>query len=88
MESQKNCLKGAIIGRTAEMVKKLEDEIKDIGFVVSDGKTENEMENLKAYISDSKHFFENGDLVRSFEAIVFAWGIWETLLNLGLVKKE
>ena len=42
--------------------------------------------NIKAYQSDCKHFLEKGDLVRAFEAIIYAWGILETLERLGLLK--
>lgn len=31
------------------------------------------LKNIKAYVSDSKHFLEKRDLVRSFEAIIWAW---------------
>ena len=33
--------------------------------------------NIKAYYSDSSHFLENGDYVRAFEAIVWAWAWYE-----------
>lgn len=41
--------------------------------------------NIKAYISDSKHFLAKGDLVRAFEAMVWAWSLWETGQQLGLL---
>ena len=44
--------------------------------------------NIRAYISDCKHFLGKKDYIRAFEAIVYAWGIWETLENLGLLKKQ
>lgn len=31
------------------------------------------IENIDAYISDSKYFLENNDLIRAFEAVVWAW---------------
>lgn len=43
--------------------------------------------NIKAYISDCKHFQEKGDWVRAFEAVIYAWGIAETLERLGLIGK-
>lgn len=51
---------------------------------VRDEKGERMLSNMKAYIDDSKHFLENGDLVKSFEAIVFAYGILETCIDLGV----
>ncbi|MBR9682544.1 MAG: DUF357 domain-containing protein [Candidatus Aenigmarchaeota archaeon] len=40
--------------------------------------------NMKAYISDSKHFRDEGDLVRGFEAVVWAWAIFEICVDLGV----
>lgn len=42
--------------------------------------------NIKAYISDCRHFLKEGDYVRAFEAVVYAWGILETCQRLGLLK--
>ena len=44
--------------------------------------------NRKAYASDSSHFREKGDLVRSFEAIVWAWAWMEIGKELGFLRKE
>lgn len=38
------------------------------------------------YIEDSRHFLKEGQLVESFEAIVYAWAIIETLERLDLVS--
>jgi hypothetical protein len=50
-------------------------------------KLDNSMENVRAYIKDCHYFLGKGDLVRAFEAVVYAWGILETLERLGLVEK-
>ncbi len=44
---------------------------------IFDSKGEELLANMKAYISDCKHFRDQGDLVRSFEAVVWAWAIFE-----------
>lgn len=44
-------------------------------------------ENIEAYIKDSRHFLGQGDLIRAFEAVVYAWGLLEASQHLGLVKK-
>ncbi|HOK58722.1 MAG TPA: DUF357 domain-containing protein [Methanothrix sp.] len=31
------------------------------------------LSNIKAYISDSRYFLERGDLIRAFEAVIWAW---------------
>ena len=64
---------------------KINSIIKDIKPV--DKKSEEMLENMKAYISDSVFFQEKGDLVRSFESIVWAWAIFETCLKLGAFKR-
>ena len=49
-----------------------------------DDKSEEMLNNMKAYVSDSKFFQEKGDLVRSFEAIIWAWAIYETCKEFSL----
>ena len=44
--------------------------------------------NIKAYISDCKYFLDNGDLVRAFEAVIYAWAILETLERLHMIEDE
>ena len=43
--------------------------------------------NLRAYRTDSKHFFESGDFVKSFECLVWAWALLELGKELGHLKK-
>uniref|UniRef100_A0A7C3YFH7 DUF357 domain-containing protein n=1 Tax=Geoglobus ahangari TaxID=113653 RepID=A0A7C3YFH7_9EURY len=31
------------------------------------------VENVRAYISDSRYFLEKNDLIRAFECVVWAW---------------
>ncbi len=44
-------------------------------------------QNIEAYIRDARHFLDKGDLVRAFEAVIYAWGLLEACQHLGLVKK-
>ena len=44
-------------------------------------------QNIEAYIRDSRYFLDKGDLVRAFEAVVYAWGLLEACQHLRLVKK-
>ncbi len=46
------------------------------------------MTNIKAYVSDSGHFLSAGDMVRSFEAIIWAWSWLEIGKDLGLLRKR
>ncbi len=43
--------------------------------------------NIDAYISDSKHFMEKGDLIRAFEAVVWSWAILEIGNHQKLLEK-
>jgi hypothetical protein len=43
--------------------------------------------NIEAYMKDARYFLERGDLVRAFEAVVYAWGLLEACQHLGLVRK-
>lgn len=52
---------------------------------VQDSRGESMLTNIRAYVADSRHFMEKGDLVRAFEAMVWAWSIWETAAELGLL---
>jgi hypothetical protein len=40
-------------------------------------------ENITAYISDSKYFLEKGDLIRAFEAVIWAWAWIEIGMETG-----
>ena len=42
-------------------------------------------ENIAAYISDSRHFLDNGDLIRAFEAVIWAWAWMEIGKEIGLL---
>jgi hypothetical protein len=46
------------------------------------------VKNMDAYISDTRHFMEKGDFIRAFEAVIYAWGILETLEHAGLVSRK
>jgi hypothetical protein len=50
-----------------------------------EGKNESvdQMENVLAYREDTKHFLEEEDYIRAWEAVIYAWGILETLERLG-----
>lgn len=55
---------------------------------VKDEKGREMLENMKAYIADSKHFLDKKNYVKSFEAIVWAWAILEICEELGVFKVE
>lgn len=45
------------------------------------------MENISAYISDSHYFLDNGDLIRAFESVVWAWAWMEIGLKKNILVK-
>ena len=47
---------------------------------------ENFLKNIDAYISDSKHFLEKNDLIRAFEAVIWAWSQLEIGKDLGIIS--
>jgi len=69
-----------------KMIKKVEPLLEKIEIV--DDRGESMLNNMKAYISDSKHFLKAGDLIKSFEAIVWAWAILEICEELEIFKVE
>lgn len=44
------------------------------------------LKNMEAYIHDSEHFLKKGDLVRAFEAVIWAWSIIDMLEKLEMVE--
>ena len=72
---------------TNKWLKKLESEIANLEKdKITEKKVAEEFKNIEAYISDCKHFLKGKDYVRAFEAIVYAWGIFDSLRRLGLVR--
>ena len=62
-----------------EKIKPLVDKIE-----VKDEKGRGMLTNMKAYISDSEHFLKNGNEIKSFEAIIWAWAILEICEDLRI----
>ena len=43
-------------------------------------------ENMRAYVKDARHFMDKQDWVRAFEAVIYAYGIYETCLRVGIIR--
>ncbi len=52
------------------------------------GSAKKHFENMKAYISDSRHFLLKKDFIRAFECAVWAWSIYELCAEFGLFGKK
>jgi hypothetical protein len=55
--------------------KKLDDSLLSIH--AFDDRGAKMLENVRAYRNDSKHFFERGNLMKSFECLIWAWALLE-----------
>ena len=51
-------------------------------------KGEDFLKNIKAYFKDTGYFLKKEDLIRSFEAIVWAWAWLEIGKEMGFLRKE
>ena len=76
----------SLIDETNKWLEKIEPIVERIE--CHDSKGESMFNNMKAYISDAKHFLEAKDYVRAFEAVVWAWSIYEICLDLGIFSVE
>jgi hypothetical protein len=52
----------------------------------SDGRGMEMLQNIRAYREDSKHFLDKGDLIKSFECLIWAWAILEVGRELGHLR--
>lgn len=60
-----------------EETKKWLGKLESLKIHPKDKKGEEFLSNINAYISDSKYFLEKEDLIRAFEAVVWAWAWYE-----------
>lgn len=63
------------------------EKIKNIEMEAVSEKGKEFLVNLDAYIHDSQYFFDKKDYVRSFEAVIWAWSIFELSKELGHIKQ-
>ena len=70
-----------------ETEKWLERIKKAFSSVKASNRNERYIENVKAYIADSEYFLEKGDLIRAFEAVIWAWAWLEIGKEIGVVKE-
>jgi len=75
---------------TEEDIKKWLNKIEPVleKLIASNDKGEELIRNINAYVNDSKHFFEEKNLVLSFESMVWAWALFETGVELGAIHIE
>jgi hypothetical protein len=72
-------LEKELIEETKRLNEKLKKEIER--FEIKD-------ENIIAYIKDSEYFLAKGELIKAFEAIIWAWALYEINYSNNLKTKE
>jgi len=74
---------------TKKWLDKIEKEVKSIRITgdFDKKKLDPVIENINAYISDCRHFLDKKDTINAFEAVVYAWAIFETCQHLGIIEK-
>lgn len=53
---------------------------------IKDCKDQDFVKNIKAYIDDTQHFFDQGKLILSFESVIWAWAWLEIGQQKGILK--
>lgn len=65
-------------------IKKLEAKLQNTK--LRDSKNQAFLDNIHAYVNDSKYWIEKGDYVKAWEVISFAWGLFEAGEDLEVFK--
>ncbi len=42
--------------------------------------------NINAYVKDSEYFLKKNDLIRAFEAVIWAWAVLESAREFGALE--
>jgi len=63
---------------------KLKKELKKTKSSNKDG--EEFLDNINAYVYDCEYWLKNGDYVKAWELISFAWGLFEAVKELKVLK--
>ncbi len=71
---------------TEKWLERLEAEIAGINAAGESGKKH--FTNMRAYVSDSRHFLGKNDFIRAFECAIWAWSICELCIELKIFSKK
>jgi uncharacterized protein len=85
---EKKGIEQVLLEETEKWLHRLQEEMKTFKVTgkLDKDRVKNMLENINAYIQDTQHFLDQNDYIRSFEAIVYAWGIYETMLSLKAIE--
>ena len=86
-DSARNTIEQNLRNETEKWQMRIEDKINTMELKDRENKEHQRMlKNIHAYIADCRHFQKNNDLIRAFEAIVWAWSWLEILEQLGIIR--
>lgn len=75
-------LRAELEGEISKWTRKLERELTSVR---GEEKT---VENIRAYLEDSKHFHSKGELVKSFECLIWGWALLQLGREVGLIYDQ
>lgn len=78
-------LKEQLISETKRWLEKIREERERIR--LNDPGKKIYLENMDAYISDSRHFLEQGELIEAFEAVIWAWAYMTIGKEEGILER-
>ncbi|RLJ04942.1 MAG: DUF357 domain-containing protein [Candidatus Aenigmatarchaeota archaeon] len=71
---------------TEKWLKKIRDKLSVVG--ANDEKGKGILKNINAYVEDCEYFMKKGDLIRAFEAVIWAWAYLEIYSGEGILKSK
>jgi hypothetical protein len=77
-------LESGLKGEVEKWLLKIREERKTTKLL--DQKRKHMLTNMDAYIKDSEYFLKRGDLIRAFEAVIWAWSILEIGRELKIFR--
>lgn len=71
-------------GEIEKWLTKLKKELKETE--TNDEKGEKFLENINAYVYDCEHWLKEGDYVKAWELVSFAWGLFEAAKEFRVLR--
>ena len=87
MDSKGSPTEARLEKEARKWLERIEESRKRVKILREEKAVRSAIENMDSYIKDCRHWLSKGDLVLAFEAVVYAWGILETLERMGFLKK-
>ena len=81
-------LEEGLIGETEKWLERAKAALECVSPSKESEEGERFYANISAYISDCRYFLEQGDFIRAFEAVIWAWAWIEIGLEVGILVRE